>query len=204
MTIFWVEVKPANGPPEGFASGIPNKSKEIVETLKILQKGDTVTIRYYTDFERHRIQVIQKSEELDVDLLLPRRRESDPAAALDSAPGMRLDSSLISSDVRGFPSRTFAFIVLLVLGAEQQSDEMLVALFLQQIEGVFLRMQFLPVTHLEFLPFGRVVAEPFAEFGARGQIFEPQVHRGPLLRQAARPPRRSTRIRSPSFDDGSA
>ena len=57
MTIFWVEVKPANGPPEGFASGIPNKSKEIVETLKILQKGDTVTIRYYTDFERHRIQV---------------------------------------------------------------------------------------------------------------------------------------------------
>ena len=58
---FWVEVKPANGPPEGFASGVPDKSKEIVAVLKMLEKGDTVTLRYYSDFERHRIIAIQKT-----------------------------------------------------------------------------------------------------------------------------------------------
>jgi len=57
---FWVEVKPANGPPEGFASGAPDKSKDIVAVLKTLEKGDTVTLRWYSDFERHRIVAIQK------------------------------------------------------------------------------------------------------------------------------------------------
>ena len=59
---FWVEVKPKVGPPEGFASGIPDKSRDIVATLKILKPGDTVTIRYHTDFERHRIETIKKIE----------------------------------------------------------------------------------------------------------------------------------------------
>jgi hypothetical protein len=57
---FWVEVKPGNGPPEGFASGAPQLSRPITDVLKTLQKGDRVTIRYYTDFERHRILSIRK------------------------------------------------------------------------------------------------------------------------------------------------
>lgn len=31
---FWVEVKPSKGPPEGFASGIPDKSRHIVEASR--------------------------------------------------------------------------------------------------------------------------------------------------------------------------
>jgi hypothetical protein len=57
---FWLEVKPSNGPPEGFAAGLPDKSRDVLATLKTLEKGDTVTIRYYTDFERHRIISIRK------------------------------------------------------------------------------------------------------------------------------------------------
>ena len=59
---FWVEVKPKVGVPEGFASGDPVKSRDIVAMLKILQPGDIVTIRYHTDFERHRIETIKKIE----------------------------------------------------------------------------------------------------------------------------------------------
>ncbi|HZY89624.1 MAG TPA: hypothetical protein VFE78_32685 [Gemmataceae bacterium] len=59
---FWVEVKPSNGPPEGFAAGAPDRSAPILATLKTLEKGDTVTIRYYTDFERHRIVSIRKAQ----------------------------------------------------------------------------------------------------------------------------------------------
>ena len=58
---FWVEVKPANGVADAFApSGANYKNKEFMETLKGLQKGDTVTITYTTDFERHRINTLQK------------------------------------------------------------------------------------------------------------------------------------------------
>ena len=34
----------------------------VLVTLKTLQKEDAVTIRYYTDFERHRIISIKKGE----------------------------------------------------------------------------------------------------------------------------------------------
>jgi hypothetical protein len=57
---FWLELRPASGVPEGFALGAPDKSKDVAALLKTLQKGDTVTLRYYTDFERHRIIVMQK------------------------------------------------------------------------------------------------------------------------------------------------
>jgi hypothetical protein len=59
---FWVEVRPATGVPEGFALGAPDKSKDIAALLKTLQQGDKVAIRYYTDFERHRIVAMQKVE----------------------------------------------------------------------------------------------------------------------------------------------
>jgi hypothetical protein len=59
---FWLELRPAAGVPEGFALGAPDKSKEVKALLLTLQKGDTVTLRYYTDFERHRIISMQKVE----------------------------------------------------------------------------------------------------------------------------------------------
>ena len=42
------------------------------------------------------------------------------------------------------------------------------ALLLQQIEGVLLLPEFLPVTGLKLLPFGRVVAEPLAQLPCSG------------------------------------
>ena len=58
---FWVAVKPKNGQPDAFAlNSDPSKGGRIVETLKSLQKGDMVAIKYITDFERHRIVDLQK------------------------------------------------------------------------------------------------------------------------------------------------
>jgi len=57
---FWVAVKPKVGPADGYALGAPpDKAGEVGARLKALQKGDTVTIRFYTDFERHRIEALQ-------------------------------------------------------------------------------------------------------------------------------------------------
>jgi hypothetical protein len=53
---FWVAVKPKNGPPEGFADNWP--PGEISKKLKGLNKGDTVTIKFHTDGERHRIEAL--------------------------------------------------------------------------------------------------------------------------------------------------
>ena len=55
---FWVEVKPKNGLADAFAPGANYKDKEFMAKLKGLKKGDSVTITYYTDFERHRIQML--------------------------------------------------------------------------------------------------------------------------------------------------
>lgn len=54
---FWVSVKPSNGGMiEGFALNYPpEKFKQSHDLIKTLQPGDTVAIRYATDFERHRI-----------------------------------------------------------------------------------------------------------------------------------------------------
>ena len=51
----------------------------------------------------------------------------------------------------------------------------------------FLLSEFLPVTDLELLPFGRIVAEPLAQLRARGHVLQPQIHRRALFGQAARP-----------------
>jgi hypothetical protein len=56
---FWVELRQPTGPPEGYALGWP-PDKAVTKTLKELRKGDVVVIRFYTDFERHRIRTIQK------------------------------------------------------------------------------------------------------------------------------------------------
>jgi hypothetical protein len=57
---FWVEVKPKNGPSDAYAPGANYKDKAFMEKLKGLKPGDSVTIKFYTDFERHRILTLQK------------------------------------------------------------------------------------------------------------------------------------------------
>jgi hypothetical protein len=58
---FWVEVKPKSGLADAFAPGENYNDKEFMETLKGLKKGDSVTITYTTDFERHRIKSLRKN-----------------------------------------------------------------------------------------------------------------------------------------------
>jgi hypothetical protein len=56
---FWVEVKPKVGPADAFAAGANFKDKAFMDSLKSLKPGDSVTITYYTDFERNRIQTLR-------------------------------------------------------------------------------------------------------------------------------------------------
>jgi hypothetical protein len=60
---FWVEVKPKDGPPNAFAPGINNyNNKEFMAKLRGLKPGDSVTITFNTDFERHRIVTLKINE----------------------------------------------------------------------------------------------------------------------------------------------
>lgn len=60
---FWVEVKPKTGVSDAYApSGTNYKNKEFMDQLKGLQKGDSVTITFTTDFERHRIETLRKNK----------------------------------------------------------------------------------------------------------------------------------------------
>ncbi len=58
---FWVEVKPRRGPPDAFAPGANYNDQAFMERLRGLKKGDSVTIQFYTDFERHRILTLWKN-----------------------------------------------------------------------------------------------------------------------------------------------
>jgi hypothetical protein len=58
---FWVEVKPKSGLANAFAPGANYNDKEFMEKLKGLKPGDSVTITYTTDFERHRIKTLRKN-----------------------------------------------------------------------------------------------------------------------------------------------
>ena len=58
---FWIEVKPKSGVADAFAPGGDNyNDKNFMERLKGLKPGDSVTITYTTDFERHRIKTLRK------------------------------------------------------------------------------------------------------------------------------------------------
>jgi hypothetical protein len=61
---FWVELKPKGKDAlnDGFAPGANYKDKDFMASLKSLKPGDTVTIKYGTDFERHRILSMQINE----------------------------------------------------------------------------------------------------------------------------------------------
>jgi hypothetical protein len=58
---FWVEVKPKNGPPDAYAPGANYNDKAFMARLRSLRKGDSVTITFTTDFERHRIVSLRKN-----------------------------------------------------------------------------------------------------------------------------------------------
>jgi hypothetical protein len=58
---FWVEVKPKKGPSDAYAPGANFNDKAFMEKLKGLKPGDSVTIEFYTDFERHRILTLRKN-----------------------------------------------------------------------------------------------------------------------------------------------
>jgi len=58
---FWIELKPRNGVADAFAPGANYNDKAFMATLKALQPGDSVTIQFTTDFERHRIVALRKN-----------------------------------------------------------------------------------------------------------------------------------------------
>ena len=58
---FWVEVKPRRGVANAFAPGNNYNDKAFMAKLKALQPGDSVTIQFTTDFERHRILSLRKN-----------------------------------------------------------------------------------------------------------------------------------------------
>jgi hypothetical protein len=61
---FWIELKPKDGPTDAFAPGGANyNNKEFMAKLNGLKKGDSVTITFNTDFERHRILTLRVNEE---------------------------------------------------------------------------------------------------------------------------------------------
>jgi hypothetical protein len=58
---FWIELKPRNGVANAFAPGANYNDKEFMAKLKALKPGDSVTIQFTTDFERHRILALRKN-----------------------------------------------------------------------------------------------------------------------------------------------
>lgn len=60
---FWIELKPKNGHADAFAPGANYNDKAFMARLKALKPGDSVTIQFITDFERHRIETLRKHED---------------------------------------------------------------------------------------------------------------------------------------------
>jgi len=58
---FWVEVKPKTGVADAYAPGANYKDKAFMEKLRGLKPGDSVTIKFTTDGERHRILSLRKN-----------------------------------------------------------------------------------------------------------------------------------------------
>jgi hypothetical protein len=60
---FWVEVKPKDGLADAYAPGANYNDKEFMARLRGLKPGDSVTITFYTDFERHRILTLKINDD---------------------------------------------------------------------------------------------------------------------------------------------
>jgi hypothetical protein len=58
---FWIELKPRRGVADAFAPGANYNDKAFMAKLKALKPGDSVTIKFTTDFERHRILTLRKN-----------------------------------------------------------------------------------------------------------------------------------------------
>jgi hypothetical protein len=58
---FWIELKPRRGVADAFAPGANYNDKAFMARLKALKPGDSVTIQFTTDFERHRILALRKN-----------------------------------------------------------------------------------------------------------------------------------------------
>ena len=58
---FWIELKPKRGVADAFAPGANYNDKAFMAKLKALQPGESVTIKFTTDFERHRIVSLRKN-----------------------------------------------------------------------------------------------------------------------------------------------
>lgn len=59
---FWIEIKPKNGAANAFALGPGNfDDPAFIAKMKSLKPGDSVTIQFTTDFERHRIVGLRKN-----------------------------------------------------------------------------------------------------------------------------------------------
>ncbi len=58
---FWIELKPRRGVADAFAPGANYNDKAFMAKLKSLKPGDSVTIKFTTDFERHRIVTLRKN-----------------------------------------------------------------------------------------------------------------------------------------------
>jgi hypothetical protein len=58
---FWIELKPKRGVADAFAPGANYNDKVFMAKLRALKPGDSVTIRFTTDFERHRILTLRKN-----------------------------------------------------------------------------------------------------------------------------------------------
>ena len=58
---FWIELKPRKGLADADAPGANYNDKAFMAKLRALKPGDSVTIRFTTDFERHRIVSLRKN-----------------------------------------------------------------------------------------------------------------------------------------------
>jgi hypothetical protein len=58
---FWVEVKPKHAVADAYAPGANYNDKQFMALLRGLKPGDSVTIKYFTDFERRRIESLHKN-----------------------------------------------------------------------------------------------------------------------------------------------
>lgn len=74
---FWIELKPRRGAADAFAPGANYNDPEFMAELRALKPGDSVTIRYTTDFERHRILAMRKN---------PVRAKTSPKAKPEDGP----------------------------------------------------------------------------------------------------------------------
>ena len=74
---FWVEVKPKHGLNDAFAPGANYNDKAFMEKLTRLKPGDSVTITYTTDFERHRITTLRINPPKPQKSAAPSSKEDD-------------------------------------------------------------------------------------------------------------------------------